>query len=275
MGFFDFFNALGLSHHLEAAMLGIPRIATFLALTPFLGGNTLFAGQLKMAIIFALYFFIHPVILAQLPAGQSYFAMGYPLMALVAMKEVLIGFLIAYVSALVFWAAQGAGFVMDNQRGLSQSELTDPLSGDQTSPLGSFLFQALVYLFMVSGAFMAFLLLFFQTYVWWPPLDWLPNLAGAQLPLFVASQVNWLMHKMLVLAGVVLIASLLIDFSLGLVNRFASQLNVYVLAMPIKSGVAMLIVYVMFAGFVGQSGSLFSSLFDSLFSIRQFFGGGG
>ena len=58
------------------------------------------------------------------------------------------------------------------------------------------------------------------------------------LPLFFAGRVSWLLLMMLLLSGPIVVACLLTDVSLGLINRFASQLNVYVLAMPIKSGVA-------------------------------------
>ena len=157
---------------------------------------------------------------------------------------------------------------MDNQRGASQSTVSDPLAGEETSPLGSFLFQSLVYLFFVSGAFLSFLLLIFQTYVLWPPDHWLFNPGSPQLPLFIASMVSWLMSKMLLLAGVVLIASLLVDFALGLINRFASQLNVYILAMPIKSGLAMLIVLISFPLFIGAGPDLFESMTNAILSLR-------
>ena len=49
---------------------------------------------------------------------------------------------------------------------------------------------------------------------------------------------DWLFLHMLLLAGPISAACLLTDVSLGLMNRFASQLNVYVLSMPIKCGLA-------------------------------------
>ena len=164
---------------------------------------------------------------------------------------------------------QSAGFLMDNQRGASQANEADPLSGEESSPLGSFLFQSFVFLFFVSGAFLAFLTLFFQTYVFWPPGEWLPGLGGAQLPLFVAGMVSWLMTKMLLLAGVVLVASFLVDLALGLINRFAAQLNVYLLAMPIKSGLTMLIVLIFFPLFIGDSPGLFEEMTNAILSLRR------
>lgn len=58
------------------------------------------------------------------------------------------------------------------------------------------------------------------------------------LPPFFAGRVSWLLLMMLLLSGLIVVAYLLTGVSLGLTNHFASQSNVCVLAMPIRSGVA-------------------------------------
>jgi type III secretion protein T len=268
MSLTEILHELGLWHHLQVALLGLPRITTFLLISPFLGGSSILSGQMKVPVIAALYFFVHPVLLEQLPEGAEVFNHGALYSAALITKEIFLGFLLAYLSSLLFWAVQSAGFVMDNQRGASQASISDPLSGEETSPLGSFLFQSLVFLFFASGAAIAFFTLLFQTYVFWPVDHWLFTPDSPQLPVFVASMVAWLMTQMMLLASVVLVASLLVDFALGLINRFASQLNVYILAMPIKSGLAMLIVLVFFPQFIGHGPDLFENMTQAILSLR-------
>ena len=272
MDLFALLRESGFWHHIQIALLGLPRLAVFLAFTPFLGGSGLLSGPLKAPIIFALYFFVHPILLEQLPEDAAILQGGALSLTLLILKESLLGFLLAYLSSLVFWAVQSAGFITDNQRGASQASLTDPLAGEETSPLGSFLFQSLVYLFFASGAFLAFLTLLFQTYLFWPVERWFFQPDSPQLPLFVAGAASWLMTKMMLLASVVLIAALLVDFALGLINRFASQLNVYILAMPLKSALAMLIVLVFYPLFVGGSPDLFQQMTEMILSLRAVFG---
>lgn len=103
--------------------------------------------------------------------------------------------------------------------------------------MGQLLFQSLTCLFYASGAFLAFVGVIYASYELWPVARPLPAEFTMALPLYFAGKVGWLMGHML-LAGPISVACLLTDISLGLVNRFASQLNVYVLAMPIKSGLA-------------------------------------
>ncbi|MDR2935483.1 MAG: type III secretion system export apparatus subunit SctT [Candidatus Adiutrix sp.] len=257
----------GLGRPLEAALLGLPRLGVFLAFSPFLGGNVL-NSQIKAAVLMALYCFVHPIVLGQTPAGALF---GRPLGAALGLllKESFLGFILAYVSGLVFWAIQSAGFLMDNQRGASSASASDPLSGEETSPLGSFLFQFLVYIFLASHALTAFLALFFETYLFWPPAAWRPDLLSPDLALFIAGLAAQLMTQMCLLAAPVVLAALLVDVSLGLINRFASQLNVYVLAMPIKSGLAMFIVLMLLSRLADTAPGLFTGLTGDILHLKK------
>ena len=95
-------------------------------------------------------------------------------------------------------------------------------------------------MFLSTGAFLAQLGVVYASYEIWPVTQLIPLsvFKDINLPLFFAGRVSWLLLMMLLLSGPIVVACLLTDVSLGLINRFASQLNVYVLAMPIKSGVA-------------------------------------
>jgi type III secretion protein T len=135
--------------------------------------------------------------------------------------------------------------------------------------LGAFFSQVLIYLFLVGGAFTAFLTLFFETYLFWPPASWLPKLVSPALPLFIAGLAANLATQMVLLAAPVLLAALMVDVSLGLVNRFASQLNVYILAMPIKSGLAMLIVLLFLSRFLEMAPDLFNRMTRDILTLRQ------
>lgn len=233
---------LDLTGHMLAMVIGMPRLTVIMMVAPFMGGSIV-TGQLRMTIAFACYLLAHPLVYAQLPQSSDiplYVAATYT--ALIV-KETLIGLLLGFSAGIVFWAFQSAGFFIDNQRGASMAEEADPLSGEQTSPLGSLLFQGITFLFYSSGMFTAFLGVVYASYMVWPPSHLLPVslFTDIRLPIFFAEQTNRLMLVMLLLAGPITVACLLTDVSLGLINRFASQLNVYVLAMPIKSGVAALL----------------------------------
>jgi type III secretion protein T len=257
----------GLGRHALALVLGLPRLTLLIIFSPFMGGNIL-SGQLKGSLIFALYFMIHPIVVSQLPEKPTFLTEDWILYLALAAKEVAAGFLLAYVSGIVFWAAQSAGFLMDNQRGASMASTSDSFSGEETSPLGSLLFQSLVFVFFIGGSFVGFLGVFFQSYIFWSPFSWFPDLTSSTAVVFFLGLIDFLMLQTFLLAGPVVTAALLTDVSLGLINRFASQLNVYVLAMPIKSALTMFILIFYYVMFVNLGPQLFTLMNSQMTTLR-------
>lgn len=253
-----FFQELHVYQHLLALLVGMPRLFMLVQVAPFMGGNIL-TGQLRTTIVFACYLVLHPAVVATLPEVGEVTASGVALYGLILVKETFIGFVLGYLAGLLFWTIQCAGFFIDNQRGASMATENDPLSGEQTSPLGSFFFQSAVYLFFSTGAFLSLLGVVYATYEIWPITRLLPLnvFADIDIPLFFAGKVGWLMLMMFLLSGPIVVACLLTDVSLGLINRFASQLNVYVLAMPIKSGVAAFLMLFYFMMLLSNAAGLF------------------
>ncbi len=253
---------LELYENLLALLLGMPRLFVMAQVAPFMG-STVLTGQMRTAAVFACYMVLHPALVAQVSAtdiGSGLAAVVW--CAAVILKECLLGLFLGFLSGFLFWAIMSAGFFVDNQRGASMASDADPLSGEQSSPFGTFFLQSMVYFFFSSGAFLAFLGLVYGGYEVWPVMELLPLSAMHRLdfPLFFARQVAWLVLMMLLLSGPVVVACLLTDVSLGLINRFASQLNVYVLAMPIKSGVAIFLMLVYFGMLMADLPQMFGKI---------------
>lgn len=257
--------------HLLAFLLGTPRLFMLMQTAPFMGG-TLVTGQLRFTIVLACYMVLHPMLLGQIPIWDGLsLASGLHIGVLIA-KEVFLGMLMGFLAGMMFWTLQCAGFFIDNQRGAGQATETDPLAGEQTSPTGSFFFQSAVYVFFSTGAFLTFLGMVYASYEFWPVASVLPSAFFSQpsLPLFFAGKVSELALDMVLLSGPVVVACLLTDISLGLINRFASQLNVYVLAMPVKSGLASLLLIFYFSMLMTGAVSMFDSFGSDLRYLQVF-----
>ena len=242
MDFVALFQELNIGTHLLALLLGLPRILMIAQIAPFMGGAVV-TGQLRITIAIACYMPLHPALMETMPTWGGDQLVNFAHCSLLILKEALLGFFIGWLASILFWSIQSAGFFIDNQRGSSMAEGADPLTGEQSSPIGNFLFQATIYLFYSSGAFLSFFTAVYTSYEVWQPASLIPFEAfnSLKLMLFFAEEGQSVVTSMLLLAGPIITACLLTDISLGLVNRFASQLNVYVLAMPIKSGIAALL----------------------------------
>lgn len=264
-------SELNLTTHVLAAALGVPRLLAVFQTVPFAAG-TILTGQMRITLVLACYLPLHPVMVASLPTMLPD-SSWWILCGLLVLKESLLGLLLGYLAGMLFWAVSCAGFLIDNQRGASQAEEADPLSGEQTSPLGSFLFQCATFLFFSGGAFLAFLGVLYASYELWPVADFLPLriLGDVRLPLFFVEQVDWLLRTMLLLAAPVAAACLLTDLSLGLISRSAPQLNVYVLAMPIKSAVAMYLLLLYFGMALANMTGMFGMFGENIQYLRDIF----
>ena len=215
--------------------LTLPRLLAAFGLLPFFGRQAL-PGLLRNGVAVSLSLIVVPAVATQAASAH----IGGALLFGLVMKEVLIGLLIGFPLASLFWAVEGIGFYVDNQRGSAMASSADPLTGSETSVLGILFTQAFTVYFMVSGAFILLLGLFYQTYEIWPVTQFMPTL-GAAGPAFYLDVMDRMMRTVIVLSAPLIVGMFLAEFGLALISRFAPQLNVFFLAMPIKSGLAILL----------------------------------
>lgn len=234
--FFQLFD-----RELVAIMLTLPRLYAFLAVSQVLNPAAvprLARGATTLALAIPLV----PVNLA-LVDGFDRTVGGY---VIHFAKEYAIGFALGYMVAWVFWAVQSAGALIDNQRGASIASSIDPLQGHESSPLGNLFSQAfLTYVFAI-GAVLPVIGLVYQSYVVWPPTRGLPALTP-DLPVLLLRMFDHALRMVVILAGPIVIVMFLAEFALALVSRFAPQVQVFILAMPIKSALAALILVFYFS----------------------------
>jgi type III secretion protein T len=76
---------------------------------------------------------------------------------------------------------------------------------------------------------------------------------------------------MMLLSAPVVLACLFTDMTLGIINRFASQLNVYILAMGIKSGLAAFLMLLYLATLISRGQEKLTGFSIDLLMLRNFF----
>src|SRR5690554_1712108 len=190
-------------------------------------------AMVRNSFMVSLGIIVLPVALAGLPMDN----LGTIEWPLIVLKEIFIGVAIGFCFGIVFWAVAAVGSVIDTQVGMSMAQVFDPIQGHQVTLHGEFLSQLATWLFMASGAFLVFLDLLMGSYVLWPVTSHFPDLPAAGMNLFVG-QFNFMMTTVLVMAAPIMVILLIIDLSFGLVNRYAPQLNVFALTLPIKAWLA-------------------------------------
>ena len=256
--------------HLKAAFLGMVRMLAFISMSPIFGPNV--TNGIKMPLLVALSMPLHPLMLeeAQMLSVESFNDLLFVFALIV--KEIIIGLFFAYLTSVIFYIALSAGSVIDNQRGASMAQTNDPLSGAETSPLGNALFMCMITLFFVSGAFMHFINLFYSSYSLMPVLKLLPSLSSSNLAVYALSNLDYMMEQAILVCAPFLLVTLLCDIALGLINRFAPQLNVFILSMPIKSGVCSLLIIFYISHFMNYLYGIFAQLYERFSTMMRIFG---
>jgi len=210
--------------------------------------------------------------LALQPSSAPFVLSGWQWATMFA-KEAFIGGAIGLLFSGVMWAFESAGQVIDNKVGSTQAQVQDPLSGHQTSLNGAFFARLASWVFMASGGFMVMIGTLFESYALWPVRAPWPGLATSGVRLF-ESEFGRIMLLTLVVAAPGLVLLYLVEGVLGLINRFAQQLNVFSLSQSLKTVTATWIILVQVTTLVQLlQDDLLSRGAVAIGSLRRLFGG--
>jgi type III secretion protein SpaR/YscT/HrcT len=222
---------------LACGVLGSARIAPAFFMLPFFNNGVLTGVVRQTAIlVMAIGLWPHPLSSTHVFETSNL----APFIAMLA-GEAMIGIVLACLLSWPFWVFHAIGSFIDNQRGATLSSSVDPANGIDTSELANFfnLFSAVAYL--QGGGMKLMLDLFSRSYRICDPL------AGCQLQIAPLTNVlTDIMGRAIVLASPVIAALLLTEVLLGLLSRFAPQMNAFSIALTVKSAAAFLILLLYF-----------------------------
>ena len=218
-----------------------PRLAAAFLILPLISQHSMPAMVRNIFIIaLAVSVFPHLVLEVQL-INANPLNLGF-----IVIKELFIGVIIGFSFSVIFWVLESAGQIIDNKVGTTTAQIVDPISGHETSLNGKFLSYLSGYVFVSFGGLMIFLDILFESYAIWPIVESLPklNLLGQ---LFFIEKFDELMRLALLLSAPALLVLTLVEFGLGLINRYAKQLNIFSLSLSIKAWLGVLILFLMLA----------------------------
>ncbi len=132
-------------------------------------------------------------------------------------------------AVMAFWVMHALGCIIDNQRGATLSSSIDPANGIDTSEMANFLnmFAAVVYL--QNGGLVTMVDVLNKSYQLCDPM----NECTPSLPPLLTF-INQVAQNALVLASPVVLVLLLSEVFLGLLSRFAPQMNAFAISLTVK-----------------------------------------
>lgn len=220
--------------HLKAFGFALPRFLAVFTMLPLLTREAL-PLTLRLAVIGSFAMFMAPTLVEGVPLHKEV----HTVLGVIA-KEFLIGTALGFVLAIPLWALEAMGDLCDAQRGATIAQTLNPLTGHETAPLGQLFSQAGVTFLFVIGGFLLVLGVVYDSYGIWPVFGWWPRFApdSTRLALELLDQ---FMRLTILLAAPAIFAMFLAEAGMALVSRFVPQLQVFFLAMPVKSAVAIIV----------------------------------
>ena len=187
--------------------------------------------------------------LEALPVLTNIFAMGVRVAG-----ESFIGMIIGFSVKLIFAGIQLAGQLAGYHMGMALANIMDPSTSQQVPLLAQFsnLFALLIFIaFYAHHWFIRALTVSFQMV---PPLN--VNFSGSLMEHLINMSGN--MFVIGIQVGAPVIAVLLVtSVAFGLIARTVPQMNVFIVAMPLKIGIGLL--------FLGFSLPYFSTFLEKIF----------
>jgi len=182
-----------------------------------------------------------------LPVGQLNAAQWIALF----LKESMLGLALGFGLAAFLWAFEAAGSIVDTKVAVANGQINDPMAGQAVTPTAALLGRVAGFLFMAGGGFLLFVGVLVESFRVFPlaQVNLVPRLEAVGL---VEQSLGDLMTLALLLAAPALVVMFAVDLALGLVNRFAPQLNLISVSMSLK-GLAATAIWLLVLGNLVQT----------------------
>lgn len=165
----------------------------------------------------------------------------------IIVKEFLVGLLIGYIAYLIFSAIYIAGQLIDMQIGFGMVNVIDPMSNIQVPITSNFYFIVCMLIFLTVDGHHLLIKALFDSYVIVPPGEAVYNSKIILQDLVkIFGNIFFIAFK---ISAPVVAAILISDMALGIIMRTVPQLNIFIVGLPIKIFLGILVMIATIAMF--------------------------
>lgn len=241
------------------------RMLVAFSIIPLFAGNSV-PGFVRVVFVAGLSCALVPLALAD----QALAGIALAVLPLYVAKEAAVGLVLGLLASVGFWALYVAGTIIEYQAGLTFASTVDPLSGQNDSLVGGLLLQLFTALFLLSGGLLSLIALLFDSYTLWPLSRMAPALGSPELVEAVLAALLDSVTVALKVAAPFVILMLMVEIALGWLARFAPQLNVFFVALPLKALVLVIMLLLYGMVLASSTGALpFADLSGILEGLRH------
>jgi flagellar biosynthetic protein FliR len=219
---------------LEMFFLVLVRLSFMVFLFPFLGNQTV-SARVKIGIVFFLALIFWPSV----PETYIRPVASSGIFFFLVFKEALIGMILGFGSMFLTYFINMGGYMIGRDMGFMQAQTMDVLTGDMSDNVSNFLVIIFTMIFLITGGHHFFVHLMGQSFTLVPLAGFdYKSQSIAHILLLLSSNAFILGLK---LASPVLVTLLLTQVGLAFVARVMPQMNIWILSIPLKIGLGVLV----------------------------------
>jgi flagellar biosynthesis protein FliR len=244
-------------------ILVMTRFAGMMIEAPFFSSYPI-PMQVKVTLIALVAFITYPIVMKNqtVPIPANMIALS-----LLILKELMVGLIMGFCAGLMFVSIQLAGYFLSMQMGLSVSNVLDPTTHTQMPVLGQIYVFLAGFIFLgINGHHWIFSSIYHSYNVIPIGYDFIISPDLVEKIIFFTGQLFTIAFGIIMpLYGVLFIT----DISLGFMSKAMPQMNVFMVALPLKIyiGLALMIV------FLSSTAVYFANLMQNLLeNISRMFG---
>jgi len=230
---------LGLYDNIDVFLLITVRLLAFFLLLPIISGQYV---PMMAKIGLAMYISLISVSTGTLSAAAyDNSVLGYLMLIL---GEFAVGLILAFAAYLVFSVFLFAGQLIDFQIGFSMVSVFDPVTQIQVPITGNLYYMVAAILFLQLGGLNSFIYTIFHSYKVLPIGGAFIIGNGGTLSAYILKMLGEMMVMGLQIALPVVGTVLAVDIALGLLVKAVPQMNIFVVGMPIKLFIGLMVLLV-------------------------------
>ena len=181
-------------------------------------------------------------------------------------KEAGIGAVIGFMTRFLFAAIGVAGELIDMQMGFAMVQMPDPINEDEmTSASGFFYLIIFAIAFLLLNGHYFLILAIHKCFTVMPPAA--VNLDSAIIVPAVLRFLQNLMEVAFALSAPVMIVMLVTTFALGIIAKSMPQMNVFIVGMPLKIGIGLVIMVATLSPMLTFFGGVVRRLYQDIWEL--------
>lgn len=246
-----------------AFTLVLIRISGICVVAPFFGGEQV-AKRIRALLALIITFVVFPTIsFPQLEVPSS-----VPIILFVTLKELLLGFFIGFIPTAIFYGFQMGGKFASIHIGLAMARMLDPFAENESSIIGQIINMMLFVVFIVINGHHLVLKMLIDSFTIIPPTQFVFSVEIVDEAVKVF---NIVIGTSLRVAAPLMAALFAINLVFGFTSKLVPQMNVFILSLPAKIAVGLLLLMVSLPAIVLLFRGVTETVFSDVYRLMHAF----